>query len=103
MASVATQAKSQNPGHDNCAPVKFTPQQTFVTVNGSPVLLVGDVSSTHSCGDPYNHAPHTSTIAAGSSIVFINGIPAAREGDAISGCPVPVSVDGGDALMDIAQ
>ncbi len=30
------------------------------------------------------HLPHADQIAAGSSTVFINGIPAARVGDAVS-------------------
>lgn len=103
MPIVATEAKSQNPGHDNCAPVKFHASQSIVKVNGSPILVVGDTSDGHSCGKPYEHPYHISQIAAGSGIVFINGKPVARQGDQISGCPMPVSVSGGDGLVNISS
>lgn len=104
MPAIATEAKSQQPGHDNCAPTKFTAvQQSIVKVNGSLVLCVGDQAGGHSCGKPYEHPYHIPVIAEGSSIVKINGKPVALDGKALSGCPVPNQVSQGDELVKISN
>lgn len=100
MADIATVATSRQPGHDACAPTNFTASQTIVTVNGSPVLVVGDKAGPHGCDD---HGTHTPVIAQGSTIVSINGQAVSFDGAAISGCPAAIKVTGGDGLVDIGS
>lgn len=102
MPSIATMAKSTEPGHDNCPPTGAASGQDLVTVNGSPVMCISDTFSGHSCGDPFNHPYHVPTIAQGSSVVSVNGKPVSFNGANISGCPVPITVSGGDDLVDVA-
>lgn len=50
--------------------------QSFVTIGGAPWAVVGDIVASH--GD----SPHSSaSLAEGSPLVTINGIPAVRAGD----------------------
>lgn len=52
-----------------------------VSVNGRPVIRVGDAWAAHACP---KSAPHTGVQAAGSSVMTANGLRVARVGDAIS-------------------
>lgn len=55
-------------------------QSPDVIANGAHVVRVGDPVASH----PKDY-PHTSAVmAAGSSTVFVNGIPVCRAGDAAS-------------------
>ncbi len=68
-------------GHDTCAPVPLVRSSPDVNINGRGAGRAGDNYFLHGCGD---HPPHVDRIAAGSSTVFINGMPAARVGDAVT-------------------
>lgn len=53
--------------------------QSFVTVNGAPVSVVGDAVAGH------GKSPHAApSMVAGSSLMKINGIPVCRAGDSAS-------------------
>lgn len=98
MPSIATMATSIQPGHDKCPPTPAASGEPLMTVNGSPVMCISHQFQEHSYGD---HKVHTPTIAQGSSVVFVNGKPVAFDGAMISGCPVPIKVQGGDSLVDV--
>lgn len=103
MPDIATVATSQHAGHDSCGPTRGASGQAKVTVNGSPVMCVGDTFIPHGpCGDPYNHPVHTPTISQGSSIVDVDGKPVAFVGCQVA-CPLPNSITSGDSLVDIAH
>ena len=101
MPSIATMATSTQPGHDNCPPTPAASGEPLVTINGSPIMCVSHQFQGHSCGHPFNHPYHVPTIAQGSSVVSINGKPVSFDGASISGCPVPIKVQGGDSLVDV--
>lgn len=98
MPSIATMATSIQPGHDKCPPTPAASGEPLMTVNGSPVMVLDNTFVDHSCD---SHKIHTPTIAQGSSVVFVNGKPVAFDGAMISGCPVPIKVQGGDSLVDV--
>ena len=53
--------------------------QSVVTVNGSPVAVLGDAVAGH------GKSPHSNaSMVAGSSVMSINGVPVCRAGDAAS-------------------
>ena len=98
MPSIATMTKSIQPGHDSCPPTPAASGEPLVTVNGSPVMCLQNSFASHGCK---SHSPHTPVIAQGSSVVSINGKPVSFDGASISGCPVPIKVQGGDSLVDV--
>lgn len=93
--AVATMATSKNAGHDNCAPTSATSGNDLMEINDSPVMCIGDMYALHSCGKPYEHAPHTPTIAEGSEILEVDGKPVAFVTCKVS-CPMPNTVASGD-------
>ena len=68
-------------GHDACPPVPLVEFSPDVNINGRGADRVGDHYSSHRCD---THPGHQDAIASGSGSVFINGIPAGREGDSVS-------------------
>ena len=57
--------------------------QSWVTIDGDPVAVVGDAVASHApC--PTDPAHCAATMVQGSSWVTINGIPICREGDEAS-------------------
>ena len=79
--AAATRKGDWSTGHDACAPVPLVGCSPNVKINGRGAGRVGDAYSSHGC---VAHPAHTDQIAAGSSTVFINQIPAARVGDAVT-------------------
>lgn len=67
-------------GHDACGAVPLVECSPNVNINGKGAGRLNDKYSSHGC---VVHAPHQDSIAEGSSTVFINGLPAARVGDAV--------------------
>lgn len=67
-------------GHDACLPVPLEEHSQNVNINKRGAGRVGDHYLSHGCT---THAVHQDVVAAGSSTVFINGIPAARVGDSV--------------------
>lgn len=55
--------------------------QSKVTIGGNPVAVQGDVIAPHTILSGDACVPHSAAINAGSSKVFISGIPVARIGD----------------------
>ena len=55
--------------------------QTNVKIGGNNVAVVGDAIAPHTILSADACVPHSSVINAGSSKVFIAGIPVARVGD----------------------
>lgn len=101
MPDIATKDTSKDKGHDSCSQVGvMSTNQTIVTVNGSPVVCVGDTFQKHGCDD---HPPHSPVVAEGSSILSINGKPVAYVGCKLSGCPSPNEITTGDGLIDIKE
>ena len=64
-----------------------TPSNATVTSGGSPILLIGDVVSTHSSGGTTHPA---NTIATGSATVRINGKGVAYSGS-VAACGGPLT------------
>lgn len=52
-----------------------------VNIEGSNACVVGDLTVSHSAFAPPNCAAHTAPINAGSTLVTIGGLPAARVDD----------------------
>jgi uncharacterized Zn-binding protein involved in type VI secretion len=65
----------------------ITPSNATVTSGGSPILLIGDVVSTHSSGSTTHPA---NAIATGSATVRINGKGVAYSGS-VAACGGPVT------------
>lgn len=55
--------------------------QTKVTIGGNPVAIQGDQIAPHTILGDDGCVPHSAVVNAGSSKVFIGGIPVARIGD----------------------
>lgn len=77
----ATRQGDNCTGHDACPPVPLVSCSPNVIINGKGAGRQTDQYSTHGC---VTHPGHQDVIAAGSSKVDINGLPAARVGDAVS-------------------
>ena len=54
-----------------------------VLIEGQPAAIMGSVTAIHGIKAGSSCIPHTGTINAGSSKVFIAGFPAARVGDLV--------------------
>ncbi|EBA00404.1 hypothetical protein MELB17_04772 [Marinobacter sp. ELB17] len=67
--------------HSGFPPTPVIAGSTNVLIDGKPVARLGDPLAPHS---KPKHPPHPRAIAAGSSTVVINGIPAGVTGSAIS-------------------
>jgi uncharacterized Zn-binding protein involved in type VI secretion len=67
--------------HSGFPPTPVIAGSPDVLIDGKPVARLGDPLAPHS---KPKHPPHPRVIAAGSSTVVINGIPAAVTGSAIS-------------------
>lgn len=68
-------------GHDNCQPVSAVEGAGNFTVNGKPIVLVGDKYAPHGCED---HKTHQGYLAGGSPSFFVNGRAVGRVGDPVS-------------------
>lgn len=68
-------------GHDNCTPVSAVEGAGNFTVNGKPIVLVGDKYAPHGC---QIHAAHQGYLAGGSPSFFVNGRAVGRVGDPVS-------------------
>ena len=77
----ATRQNDNCTAHDACAPVPLVTFSPNVIINGLGAGRQTDLYSTHGC---VAHPGHQDVIVAGSSKVDINGLPAARVGDAVS-------------------
>lgn len=66
---------------DSAGGAQLAGGQSFVTVDGEPVVLVGDPVTPHPPAPPHSASP---VMAQGSSFVSINGVPVCREGHAAS-------------------
>ena len=77
----ATRQGDSDTGHDACPPRPLSGHSPNVFINERGAGRVGDNYPPHGC---LMHAPHGGVIAAGSSTVYINGIPAGRIGDPVS-------------------
>ncbi len=77
----ATRLGDSCTGHDGCGSTLLIECSPNVNINGKGAGRLGDSYAAHGC---IVHPSHQDKIAAGSSMVFINGLPAARIGDAVS-------------------
>ena len=77
----ATRQNDNCTGHDACPPVPLVTFSPNVNINGLGAGRQTDLCSPHGC---VAHPGHQDVIVAGSSKVYINGLPAARVGDAVS-------------------
>lgn len=101
MGAVATVARARNRGHDSCAPTKgASSRQSTVTINGSPVMCVGDRFEGHGCKD---HGWHQPVIVEGSGLWSIDGQPVAFVGCKCANCPSPNEVSAGDDLVNLEK
>jgi len=92
MPAVARIGDSTTTGHGCTGVTTVTSPSQNVFANNRGVERKGDPTVVHTIGPPC--VPHVDVIKAGSSSVFVNGIPCARVGDAtdvggaiISGSP----------------
>lgn len=75
------------------SPLSPGPGSPTVLIGGKPAWRVG--SDIHTCPLSDGPKPHVGgTVLVGSTTVFINGLPAARQGDQIieTGPPNPIAV-----------
>lgn len=77
----ATRQGDNCTGHDACPPVPLVSCSSNVIINGKGAGRQTDQYSAHGC---VTHPGHQDVISAGSLKVVINGLPAARVGDAVS-------------------
>ena len=76
-----------------------SPVQSFVTIDGLPVSVVGDGVVSHPpCPNPSSHC--AANMAQGSSLVTIDGINVCRNGDAAT-CGHPLT--NGAGYVDIGD
>ncbi len=67
-------------GHGGFPPRPSTSAQSLVKVNGIPLLVVGSTFASHKSGKK----SHGGTLAAGSTLAKIDGVPLARIGDPVA-------------------
>lgn len=79
--SAATRKGDSCTGHDDCPAVPLVTCSEDVLINGRGAGRQGDTYAGHGC---LVHPGHQDVIIGGSSSVFINDMPAAREGDSVS-------------------
>lgn len=77
----ATRQGDNCTGHDACPPVPLVSCSGDVSINSKGAGRLSDTYTPHGC---IVHASHADVINAGSGTVSINGLPAARVGDAVS-------------------
>lgn len=77
----ATRQGDNCTGHDACPPVPLVSFSPNVIINGKGAGRQTDQYATHGC---VAHPGHQGVIVGGSTKVDINGLPAARVGDAVS-------------------
>lgn len=92
---VVTIAKGMSQGHHLCPGVPPVTGCSFVTVNHSPVCRIGDKLQVHGS---IAMTSHQDTIASGSSIFKIQGIPVAF---VTSSTNMGDTLIQGDSLVDI--
>ena len=81
----ATRLGDSCSGHECFPPRSNTGGSPDVFVNGKPWHRQGDGWSVHTCTHPKKpHGSHGSSLAAGSSTVFVNGMQAGRVGDPVA-------------------
>ena len=72
-------------GHECFPPRNSTSGSPNVFVNGIPAHREGDSWATHTCTHPkVPHGSHESTLASGSSTVYVNGRQLGRNGDPVA-------------------
>jgi uncharacterized Zn-binding protein involved in type VI secretion len=81
MSGPSHRVGDSSSGHDACAPVPLVSGSGNVFVEGQPAGRLGDIYASHSCED---HGGHNDYVETASATVFVNGIPKARRGDAVS-------------------
>ena len=70
-------------GVDTAGGTQLGGGQSWVTIDGAPVVLVGDAVASHApCPHPPSHC--AATMATGSDWVTIGGTPICRAGDTAS-------------------
>lgn len=79
MATVAVHV-STTQGHGGFPPTTSVGGDSFLSIDGHAVLLVGSQFNTHSDGD----SSHNATVSSGSDFLTINGIAAALVGSSLS-------------------
>ena len=86
-----------------------TAHGTPLSGSGSPNVLIGGMpawralADVHTCPLWTGPVPHVGgTVAVGSSTVFINNMPAARQGDTIVESGPPNTIAGGDPTVLIS-
>lgn len=77
----ATRLNDNCTGHDACPAVPLVTASSNVFTNSRGAGRITDKYETHGCPA---HVPHQDYIDAGSGTVFINGLKAARIGDAVN-------------------
>lgn len=76
----ATRLGDQNTGCNDCGPAPLISGSLNVNINGLGAGRQTDIYEPHNC---IEHDTLNDSIKQGSSSVFINGLPAARVGDAV--------------------
>lgn len=90
-APICTLETGLTKGHDGCQSVKPVESDPLMTVNGSPVVLVGHKFEPH--------CDHVPAVKDGSSVLFVNNIPVAKVGSNMT-CP-DINIQGdGLVLID---
>ena len=88
MPAVLTHV-SRTSGHDGYPPTVSKGGNSFVSIGGHPVILVGQEFEPHSDGNN----THTPVLIGGSSFITVNGVPAGLVGD---------KTDCGDTVVESA-
>ena len=78
--AAATRLGDNSTGHDTCAPTALVTASANVFINSRGAGRFTDRYAPHGCDV---HPTHQDSINAGSASVFINGLKAARVGDAV--------------------
>lgn len=95
MPEIAVMFTSKTTGHDSCAPVPAITGNPLVTINGKPVVCIGDQFAPHGCDD---HGTHQDVVVEGSGIMTVGGRPVARKGDKVEGGETS-SIANGESLV----
>ena len=77
----ATRLGDNCTGHDGCGAAPLVTASPNVNINGKGAGRITDQYAAHGC---VVHRSHQDSISAGSGTVFINGLKAARIGDAVT-------------------
>ena len=77
----ATRLNDNCTGHDSCGPRPLITGSGDVFINGRSAGRQTDRYAAHGC---IVHSSHSDVITGGAPSVFVNGLPLARVGDAVS-------------------